>query len=292
MDDLRVAEKICDRFSLELNDRRRFENFPLSARESFDVFHALNTGVSYTTYLPVEGPSPYKVSFGGGGGEIHRRFYENHQGSNSPEDFVARQAAWLADEYARDGWSALELAQYPGVDLLRLHYREFRHRFHVGRAPRYRTVFTPLDSVSADGAQSKAGSARLDEGQFNYDVISSLSPELLEMPFDKPAKAPSASIRSRLAQVSIPSVPNPGKVWAAAPPTRSVTNSSVQRAQYVRDAIDRAAEWPFVNSFWGDSVIGQARELAERMLDGTGIGNAVNGKPISALLSAELVVPN
>lgn len=295
-EDLRVAKRLSTAFGLQLNDERRFRGYPLTPEESYKTLRDLSVGVYYPLYVPSEGPSPDKIAISGGGGEIHRRFYENHQRSKDPDKFFAAYARrtrypWLGNELARDGRAAVEFAARPGNDLLRIHYREFRHRYHVGRLPRYAVAFTPLDSVTADLAQSQAGPERLDEGQFNYDVLASLVPELLDMPFDDPKKVPSASVRARLTKVDVPSEANPGRVWAPVPQERRVDRSASSRANQLHAALECAAENPFVLSFWGAEVIKSARELMARLVDGSGIGNAVNGQPISAVLAADLASP-
>lgn len=296
-EDLDVALQLGERFGLEINDERRFPRYNLTPEECYQTFRDLNAGASYTLYMPVEGPHPFKISIGGGGGEIHRKFYEGHTKTKDVERFLSSYGSrlkypWLSEEYTRDGQDALDFATRPGMDPLRVHYREFRHRYHVGRAPRYGVSFTPLDSVTADLTQSQAGQDRLDDGQFNYDVIASLSPELLEMPFDKPSKAPSPAIRSRLTRVEVSQEARPGRVWAPAPEERKVTRSAVKRNEQLRDAVQVAVQDSFVTDFWGQDVVDAAQDLLDRLISGKGIGNAVNGKPISALLSAGLVSPN
>ena len=296
-EDLEVALKLGERFGLDINDERRFARYNLTPEESYQSFRNLNTGVSYTLYPPVEGPHPYKISIGGGGGEIHRKFYEGHIKSKDVDRFILSYSSrlkypWLGGEFAKNGRDALSYATLPGMDPLRVHYREFRHRFHVGRAPRYGVSFTPLDSVSADLTQSQAGQNRLDDGQFNYDVLVSLDPELIEMPFDKPSKAPSANVRSRLTRVEVSPHPRPGQVWASGPDNRNVARSAVHRQEKLHSAVESAASNPFVIDFWGPEVIDSANGLLERLMSGAGIGNAVNGKPITALLAADLASPS
>lgn len=296
-EDLDIALKLGERFGLEINDDRRFTRYNLTSEESYQTFRNLGTGVSYTFYPPVEGPHPHKISIGGGGGEIHRKFYEGHIKSKDVDRFIRSYSSrlkypWLSGEFARNGREALDFATLPGMDALRVHYREFRHRFHVGRAPRYGVSFTPLDSVSADQTQSRAGQERLDDGQFNYDVLASLNPDLLEMPFDKPSKAPNASVRSRLTRVEVSPEPRPGRVWASEPIDRKVSRSAVQRYERLHSAVESAAKNPFVVDFWGQEVVESAHVLLDRLASGIGIGNAVNGKPITALLAAELAAPS
>lgn len=291
--DLVVAEELTAQFGLELNDDRRFPSYVLSAQESYNTFRDLNGGVYYPIYQPVEAPMPGKISIGGGGGEIHRRFYENHQKSRSIDRFLNSYASrlthpWMSAEFVYAARQSLAEA-FPGnPDPLRIHYREFRHRYHVGRSPRYGVSFTPLDSVSADIAQSQAGPERLDEGQFNYDIMASLKPELLDIPFDSDSKAPTESVRVRLSAVLTASEANPGTVWAPVAEKRVMKRSAVERASVLSCAVEACVENPHVSSFWGDSVVGEARELVARLVAGESVGNAVNLKKVSAVIAADL----
>lgn len=294
--DLDVATNLARTFGLALNDERRFPRFGLSHAESYATYRNLSLGVYYPLYVPVEGPSPSKIAIGGGGGEVHRRFYENHQRSKDPNRFFAAYAshtgdAWLAHEFERDGRAAVRYATNADEDPLRVHYREFRNRFHVGRAPRFGVAFTPLDSTTADVAQSEAGDTRLDEGQFNYDILASLEPALLDMPFDEAAKGPSASIRSRMTAVKIRPDATPGRVWSPDPLVRRVVNHTASRWHELDAALDEALTNPFVRSFWPEAYRSLAKELSTKCVVGTGIGHPLNGKPISAILAADLASP-
>lgn len=296
-EDLDVALKLGEHFGLEINDNRRFARYNLTPEESYQTFRDLNVGTSFTLYMPVEGPHPYKVSIGGGGGEIHRKFYEGHINSKDENllfsDYASRlKDKWLSSEYIRNCQDAIKVATPPGADPLRAYYREFRHRFHVGRAPRYGVALTPLDSVTADLTQSQAGYDRLNDGQFNYDVLGSLNKDLLEMPFDKPSKSPSTSVRSRLTIATISQTPRPGKVWSAEPEQRTVARSAVKRNERLKKGFESAISDPFVTDFWNKETFSAAEGLLEKLISGKGIGNAVNGKPISAILAAHLASPN
>jgi hypothetical protein len=104
-DDLAVARELADHYGFTLNDTRPFHGTPLDARDSVDVFYALNAGVSSPLHLPLESPTPAKITFSGTGGENHRTFYARRR-PLTPEQFVARNAArpgreWLAAEFAR-----------------------------------------------------------------------------------------------------------------------------------------------------------------------------------------------
>ncbi len=296
-DDLDVAVQLTDHYGLALNDERKFPGYPLSSQECYQRFRDLNVGVSYTLYQVVEGPTPNQISFGGAGGETQRKFYENHIRSKDIsllfKSYGSRlKYRWLSEEFVRDAWASLDAIEGPGSDPLRRYYREFRNRYHSGRAPRYSVQFTPLDSVTADIAQSQAGQDRLDDGQFLYDIFASADENLIDMPFDSPSKAPSAQVRANLTRAEIPSDARPGRVWAAETEPRQAFQTSAERNRLLQAAVNRAAQDPFVARFWGEELVEIANGLLEDLLAGRSLGNAINGKPISALLAAHLASPS
>lgn len=295
--DLEVATQLTEYFGVPLNDDRRFDRLTLSPQAAVETFRSLQAGVAYTLYMPVESPTPFNVSFGGGGGEVHRRFYERPDMPAYDSEALIKYGtsrlhhSWLAPDLANQARKSLDQVTRDGEDPLRAHYREFRHRFHSGRSPRYGVAFTPLDSHTAAVAQARASQEYSDAGQFNYDIIASLSYELLNLPYDDERKAPNAEAKSRLTRVEVPAEARPGRVWA---PTQDVVTQQVSdtaRTGALRDLVESAIADPFVSSFWGQSVVNEARALLDKLANGQGIGNAVNGLPISALLAAHISSP-
>lgn len=296
--DLDIAEILTDHFGLALNDTRKFKDYKLSAHEGYMTFRDLSLGVYYPLYMPVNGPTPTRISISGGGGGIHRKIYENHLKSKDVNKFFQRYASYFdrpeyIAEFIRDGEDFLSYSAEERADPLRTLLRDGRVRYHTGRSPRYGVTFTPLHSVSADQAQLVAGYDRIEEGQFNYDVMYSLQPELVDIPFDKPEKSPTSSIRNRLSKVNIPSDARPGRVWVGhLNLERNVDASKASRLREYKQAFDKAIEDQFVVDFWGQGMLDSARVAMNTLNAGKSIGNAVNGKPISAVLTAYLVRPS
>lgn len=141
--------------------------------------------------------------------------------------------------------------------------------------------------------QLLAGEVRIEEGQFNYDIMHSLEPELVTMPYDSVEKSPTKQILARLTNTPIPEEASPGRVWAPTAhliPTPSTDQPS--RIEAYKTAFDKAADNPFVQKFWRKNIMTEARELMDTLYKGQNIGNAANGKPIAAVLSADLVTPS
>lgn len=296
--DLKVAKSLASRYGLSLNDKRTIRKHELSSKERYRNFRELSLGVYYPLYFPTEGPSPSNISISGGGGGIHRRIYENIHGSNDVNDFIQTYAdkAGLPEysyEFTRDAHRMFDLILAPGEDPLRAHLRDGRVRYHTGRAARFDMSFAPLHSVSAYSAQINAGETRLEQGQFNYDIMNSVDPELVELPYDKNSKLPNDSIRNQLMSVPVHKNARPGRVWRGALSLgRNVdTRNSVLYSE-VSDALDDAQCNPFVTAFWGEDLVSQAQALMATLKSGGSIGNAVNGIPIHAMLATDLATPN
>src|SRR5699024_8547828 len=194
------------------------------------------------------------------------------------------------EEFIRDGQKFLEKVMLPGEDPLRVLLREGRVRYHSGRTPRNEVAFTPLHSVSADLVQSIAGDERLDSGQLNYDIMYSIDPKLMVMPYDSVEKEPSSDVKNNLVGALLSKEANPGRVWSAY--TISNDQSDGNEVWSYSRAFDVAVSNRFVSNFWGSKVLAMANSLMETLKNGESIGNAANGVPIAAILSTDLVTPN
>jgi len=293
-EDFDVAKRIARHYGLELNDRREMQRIHLNAKESFQVYRDQSLGVYFPFYRPTQAPTPRNITIGGGGGGIHRNTYEQIMKSPDPDVFFKQNARHLKrpefeEQFICDGQRFLSTTCLPDEDPLRVLLREGRVRYHSGRTPRSEVAFTPLHSISADRVQELAGAERSRSGQLNYDIMHSVDPALMEMPYDDISKAPTQAIRNSLVSATLRSEPGPGRVWAPdlgpTPPTTEYENSAF------KNALDAALANPFVRKFWGTGLTREAKELMEVIENGGSIGNAANGIPIAAILSTDLVTP-
>lgn len=293
--DIEVAKKIATAYGLQMNDRREMQRIHLNSDQSFQVYRDQTLGVYFPFYRPTQAPTPGSITIGGGGGGLHRNTYERIIKSDDPEVFFTQHAKHLKhpefeEEFVRDGQKFLEEVLLPGEDPLRVLLREGRVRYHSGRTPRNEVAFTPLHSVSADFVQSIAGDERLDSGQLNYDIMYSIDPKLMVMPYDSVEKEPSSDVKNNLVGALLSKEANPGRVWSA--DTISNDQSDGNEVWSYARAFDVAVSNRFVSNFWGSKVLAEANSLMETLKKGESIGNAANGVPIAAILSADLVTPN
>lgn len=197
--DLEVATRIAKHFNLTVNDNRFIDRLPLYGSEGFQVYRDLSMGTYFPFYRPTQGPTQANITIGGGGGGIHRKTYELIIKSNDPNVFFAHYARGFKDtnereSFIRDSERFLNTALQDGEDPLRVLLREGRVRYHSGRTPRTEVAFTPLHSLTASQSQKIAGETRIDDGQFNYDIMHSTEPDLVTMAYDESSKFPSDRI--------------------------------------------------------------------------------------------------
>lgn len=293
--DLHAARGVARHFGLDVNDSRQLEKSYLSAEESFQAYRDFSMGVYFPFYRPAQAPTPKNITVGGGGGGIHRKTYEKLYKSSDSMTFFKRNAKLLKrpeleEEFVRDGNAFLMTTIEPGEDPLRVLLREGRVRYHSGRTPRTEVSFTPLYSGVAEQTQLLAGSERLGSGQFNYDIMHSVDPEIAELPYDDPKKAPTSQIRQNLVSATIGSSANPGTVWTSKV-TPKIEPTGDELSAY-KSAFDQAISNPFVKKFWGRDYLQEGKNLMSSLEDGISIGNASKGIPISVILATDLASPN
>ena len=189
--DLEIAQNICEFYSLQLNNRSLKILNRFSGEDSYFSWKSLCLGIYHPVYFPSHGPQHHIVNLGGAGAENHRHFYK-HQSINAFIESGASKITpnWLAYNFKAEIESEMNrmCSVNPNTDPLILHYREYRNRMHSGRTPQYKTSFNPLGSKILQDVSDVAGARKIRNGQINYDIMATLLPALLEIPFDHPSK--------------------------------------------------------------------------------------------------------
>nr|WP_272902449.1 asparagine synthase-related protein [Brevibacterium daeguense] len=99
----------------------------------------------------------------------------------------------------------------PAVDQQKLHYREFRNRFHFGHSPHKRAAFTPLNSILLDDIIDQP---EVQSNRIYFDTMDCLVPGIKNYPYDDPAKEPDSLAPSAAAHsIGLPPA-EPGSVYA------------------------------------------------------------------------------
>lgn len=296
--DLEVARALAARFDLPLNEGG---HRPLGGpMDRFEGWRDLCLGVYHSIYFPRVGPHPLDVRLGGGGGANHRPYYARHgERQGDLAGFVETYARQiepeaLRPEFERDVMDAIGRIEALGGegDPLILHYRHFRSRFHAGRSPQYSVTFAPLASRHLDDCAALAGSDRVTRGQVFYDVMASILPEVLDIPFDKEAKNPDDLVRSTLTRVEAPRDPRPGRVFADEPGGEAAGRPPAENPfTRLRSEFEEARRLPFVEAFCGAEALARADETIRRAEAEGRFFHASNGKPLALALTCAMVRP-
>ncbi len=210
--DRAVAAAICRTFDLPLNGRAGRRQTWMNGETSYALWKDLCLGAYHPIYFPGAFPTGNFIHLGGGGGENHRPFYSRFIGAPAADAFVSRRARNIGLRSARAQFETALREAFERImdgapehlDALACHYRHFRNRFHAGREPQYAVSFQPLASQLLDHVTGAAGPGRFRNAQVHYDILHSLVPELLDIPFDARSKRAGRGVRRRLTSVSAP----------------------------------------------------------------------------------------
>lgn len=292
IDDLSVAKALSCHFGLSLNERISVERVQLDAKESYEAWRDLCIGVYAPIYFPTYGPSPFIVTFGGGGGESHRPFYP----LIAPSAFLEKRRKYFPVEHRYLAWKNevlsairfLEQRAEAKVHPMILHYREFRDRFHVGRGTQYTVELLPLGSKLLH-ACSDAYQGSAEDSQILFDIMQNLAPGLADMSYDKDSKLPSEQHRARLIVVDFV-MPEPGRVFRSSPHTQRTVAAASSKNQFLllKETLDKTLR-ESARADFGQQYIDTAKRALDLALETGRFTHAVDATPIHHLLLAKVV---
>ena len=295
--DLRIARMICQQLDVSLNVPLVQPLVQLPGLQVYRMWRYLHLGGYHPIYLRNGFSDPRVVFFSGGGGENHRLFYGQQFTSDFVESFInsstgkilSEPRSWKLGREMRMAMEHVFSGQEDSPEPLIRHYRHFRNRFHAGRASQHATRFCPLASAVLDSVSGVAGLERLAEAQIHHDLLYSLNPQLLDLPFDKPEKAPSAQARRCLTRVDIRERAEPGQVFCdwQIPPILPAEDSRTA-LEHLAEDFGRVKEKAFVREFCGDAFLAEAEGVLKEALRRGSFRHANDGEPISAVMAAGL----
>jgi hypothetical protein len=193
--DFTIASQIVDEFGLRFMDNSHDSRFgsPMATHESYEKWKSLCLGIYTPVYFPYTRHTPTAVTFGGAGGECHRRFYPEL----TPEKFLdgrkkfipsAAHFKKLKEDILQD-LASLRRGSEATIHPMVVHYRHFRDRVHGGRSPQYMNMITPLPSAILKRASSMCSQDQINRSQVLADILLNASSELALMPYDSPDKS-------------------------------------------------------------------------------------------------------
>ena len=114
------------------------------------------------------------------------------------------------------------------------------------------------------------------------------APSLLEIPFDKGSKAPSADVRANLTRTDIGPTPNPGQVFISDVWQKGARVDPSAKSAALLDRLDRALESDLPRKVLGPAVIADARSSLQKAQGAGRFFVSTNGITTAAVLAAGL----
>lgn len=301
--DLQVATDICQRMNLSLNLPQERNAAVLAGDEAVDVYTTYCLGVYHPIYFPGHSAHPLDVSFGGGGGENYRPFYtvkiprlrlkfwKPHDPwtlfvTRISKGFSSSSTTLSVESMLHAGMEKLKEIAPDQQDLLMLHYQHFRNRFHVGRGKQTQVEFDPLGSSLMDDVARCAGQDRLQRGQLNYDIMYSLVPSLLGIPFDKAWKTPSSDVIANLTRAEIGLAADPGRVFISDVPLASARIDASSKFEALLGRLHKALDSDLPRELLGPDVIADAASSVQKAIASGRFFHATSGVTTAAVLAA------
>lgn len=188
--DFEVANNIADSYGFPLQIQRKKNGNKMGRDLTLEAWRRDSLGVYLPVYLHSSRFEFTSVHAHGAGGGNFRPYYS---GRDVASQAAKGRAHMRPDEFndwrdrVNESSSSLQ-AQRPDTAPLVLHYREFRNRFHFGHRPHHNIVFSPLESILTDAITDRPDGR--DGRQIYFDVMESLAPGLMGLPFDQELKSP------------------------------------------------------------------------------------------------------
>ena len=294
--DLDIATEIAAALGFRLNAKSAVRRRRLSGSESYAAWKALCLGIYHPIYFPRFSLGYGAVSFGGGGGENHRRFYKNH----SFDDLVRRVTRKVPGEAdsrkieatMKAAMERIRTSARGDFDELIAHYRHFRNRLHAGRSPQHSVVFNPLGSKYLEDASTLGGAERIRLGQVSYDVMASMAPEVLDFRFDKAEKRLTPERREMLTLIKVADRPLAGRLYGngVLEDQVAVSPGSGSPLDHLWEEVWQCQSSQVLRNFWGNSFVNAVVADVKKARDNGRFGHAVDGQNASALLASAMVL--
>ncbi len=292
--DLEIATAIAHTYEFPINGNPPPIVNRFSGEDAFYSWKILCLGVYHPIYFPPYGPQRGVVWLGGAGAENHRHFYKY----DDTDSFISSNASkilpsWLSYNVAAEIKSELNRMNDMGskVDTTILHYREYRNRMHSGRTPQYISLFNPLGSKILEEVSEIAGSNRLLNGQINYDLMITLLPSILNIPFDHESKNFNEVRQKNITKLNNWIKVKPGKVYEDNKHDES-NNIQVQKTKSALELLNEdfqtAKEHQFVKDFFGTNFINNASKSMDNALIDKRFPHAIDGQGIAAIIAGGL----
>lgn len=263
VDDYRAASGLAGTYGFELNGPVQRPPLPKSGVRAMRTWRAHCLGTYRPVYLAPAGESPFFIRGHGAGGGNHRTTFNDANITDRTARYASARNPETHRRWARSVEASLHAvsADHPGVHPMVVHYREFRSRFHFGHAPHQRAMFMPLSSGLLDVITDREDSRT--HRQFYFDIMESLAPGIIELPFDEPRKSPTEVELGAVTTVSLDDRVTAGRVYAAENVDDSRDDSDANLLWL--DIAHRAIAHQSVRDFLGEELLSQSLEALREM---------------------------
>lgn len=289
--DLEIAKKIGEVYGFNINEQSSSVLNGFSGKESYQSWKNLCLGVYHPIYFPSCAPQPYKVRLGGAGAENHRPFYKDIDSQTWINNNASKiSPSWLSYNVSTEITAELERMINMGtnIDPMILHYREYRNRMHSGRTPQYIVLFNPLGSKILESVSEIAGSDRLKLGQINYDIMSTLLPDIMDIPFDNNLKNLNEKRKEKLLTLNEWFDVKPGKIYIDFHESSTIKKKTNSALELLNEDYQKAKENKFVRDFFGADFIIEADNLISETVSNRRFSHAIEGQRIAAIIAGSL----
>lgn len=300
--DLEVASLVARKFGIKLNDTDIYKPSLINGENAYKSWRYLCLGAYHPIYIPGREINPYIVKIMGGGGGNHRSVYSKYLKTKSITKFSSFcskkiKPIWLGHQIYNDimgFFKEQELNELNSADPLIDHYAEFRNKFHAGRTPQNMVAFHPLGSKYSNITSLDNFAGNNDTAKINYDIIFSLEPELLNLPFDREYKAPSDEVKEQLVGVKLKEESASGKVYVGEVENDEVLSSTARKNKYLilSDEVKKMLSNRFIIDFWGEEKVDKAKVVLKELENKGKLFHAKDGQILSAILASSLFFNN
>lgn len=289
--DLEIAQKIGEIYGFNINEKTTPVLNKFSGEESYQSWKNLCLGVYHPIYFPSCAPQPYKVRLGGAGAENHRPFYKDLDPKAWINNNISKiTPSWLSYNVGTEMSAELERMINKGtnIDPLILHYREYRNRMHSGRTPQYVVLFNPLGSKILESVSEVAGSNRLKLGQINYDIMATLLPNIMDIPFDNNLKSLNEKRKENLLVLHEWFDVEPGRVYIDFEESNKAEEKTNSAIELLNEDYQKSKNNKFVRDFFGIDFIKKTDIVINETIINKKFSHAVEGQPIAAIIAGSL----
>lgn len=286
--DFAAAKTIADAYEVKLNSKLPRRPPPESGPDGYARWRQVCLGVYLSVYLRRHSRDPFLHHFNGGGGENHRQFYTD----GSMDDFLMAFRGRIRDPYFQKWYGEVSesmdslVRRNPGIEPSILHYREFRNRFHTGRAPHFSVEISPLSSSLL--LQLPTDANAIASRQLYFDIMESLSPGLIRFPYDDAVKDPTPQNLRDLKSIVPVYGGEPGRVYAALERDdlleETEEEAPTSTTVFASEA-DRALQLNSVRDFMPARTLAKADLALKAMKGSNKLAHASEGKPLAYALT-------